>query len=336
MKYSILLCLLLVLVNSKIEPKSFLTKVIKNFSEDEDYGDEDDDLCYSISGKKECRNTLFPEKDLMCCYLSAKVEEFPQEEGGCIPMPTVIDLFSDLASLTETKAIVKEVFGYYLYHINKEEIPEEYEEFLAHKANINLQCKNLDFSYNYEPYTGKEKTILKSDSHCLQHISSSINDDEPPMLEDGTQCENFLLLESSEKAGVECGYLNIFAQKGNDTDNNITLSTCMFFNEKVLKKIFETDLIKKLIKEAKKKAEEEVKNPENLKSSEEDEEYPSEKGEDYDDDDEEISKITVEFRNGEGKTFSYTYDSSVPDEINNNSCLIAASKFLFLFILFLF
>ena len=82
----------------------------------------------------------------------------------------------------------------------------------------------------------------------------------------------------------------------------------MFFNEKVLKKIFETDLIKKLIKEAKKKAEEEVKNPENLKSSEEDEEYPSEKGEDYDDDDEEISKITVEFRNGEGKTFSYTYD----------------------------
>ena len=76
MKYSILLCLLLVLVNSKIEPKSFLTKVIKNFSEDEDYGDEDEDLCYSISGKKQCRNTLFPEEDLMCAIFLQKWKDF--------------------------------------------------------------------------------------------------------------------------------------------------------------------------------------------------------------------------------------------------------------------
>ena len=73
MKYSILLCLLLVLVNSKIEPKSFLTKFIKNFSgeEEEDYYD-DDELCDFGLSQKQCKNNFFPEEDLMCYYFSAK------------------------------------------------------------------------------------------------------------------------------------------------------------------------------------------------------------------------------------------------------------------------
>ena len=265
------------------------------------------------------------------------MEGIPQEINGCVPMPTIIDSFSNLASLTETKAIAKEIIGYYLYNPNIDRNPEEDDVIPDEKVNVNFYCKNSQFSYNYEPYTGKEKSILESNAHCLEHISSSIKNKEVPMLEDGFKCEDKLLLESSEKAGVECGYLTVFAQRGNDTDNNQTVSTCMFFNEKVLKQIFETDLIKQLIKKAKEQYEKEEKKTEKIKSSEEDgEEQEKEEGEDYDED-EEITKVSIEFRNAEGKTFSYTYDSSVPDENdNNNSCLFAASKFLFLFIVFLF
>lgn len=57
MKYSILLCLLLVLVNSKIEPKSFFTKVIKHYIEDEDYGEEEeeDEYCSYKLDKKHAK-----------------------------------------------------------------------------------------------------------------------------------------------------------------------------------------------------------------------------------------------------------------------------------------
>lgn len=347
MKYSILLCLLLVLVNSKIEPKSFFTKVIKHYIEDEDYGEEEeeDEYCSYKLDKKQCKSSSAEENE-MCCYGSAKImaEEMTPEFGSCTSMPKIISLFSDLARLPETKVIARETIGYLLYNLNSSEIPDEMKEYLNYKVDLNLQCPNSEFSYNYEPYTHKEKLILSSNIHCLEHISSAIKNERIPMLEDDDKCEDYVLLESSVNAGIECGYLSVFAQIGNDTENNQTISTCMLFNEKVVKNIFETDLIKKLIIEAKKENEkEDEEEPEYIKAKIEDDEKQEEKDDKQEESSKEekkseginISKLIIEFRNAKGQKYSYTYDSSLPDRINN-SYLITISKFLFLFILFLF
>ena len=343
MKYSILLFLLLVLVNSKIEPKSFFTKILKNYTEDEDFGgeeEEDYDKYCSHLKQKQCKNSELSNEDKMCCYASANIlgEEMTPEFGSCTSMPKIVSLFSDLASLPETKVIANEIIGYLLYNLNSDEVSKDLKKYLNYKVDLNLQCPNSDFSYNYEPYTHKEKLILGSNIHCLQHISNSIKNNTIPKLEEDDKCEDYFLLESSEKAGIECGYLSIFVQIGNDTDNNQTITTCMLFNEKVVKKIFESDLIKKLLKEAKKENEEE---PEKMKEGKEDqkdeEEEQSSKKEDSDIDiSVDITKMIIEFRNSKGKKYSYTYDSSLPDGIDNNSYQITISKFLLLFILFLF
>ena len=88
-------------------------------------------------------------------------------------------------------------------------------------------------------------------------------------------------------------------------DENI--KTCMLFNENVLDQIFKKGLLDELIKKAKEES----------------------GGEDDDDEEEEgkLKKATIEFYNSKGKKYTYTYESS---------CFVLISKFLLLFILFLF
>ena len=304
MKYSVLLCLLLALVNSKIERKSFIVKAFNRLSS----GEEECQVEGQHKDVEECKNTILKEKDEMCCDGSMKFLD--QDLHTCTSLPKMLDLFYNLAQMPETKAMANETFGYYLYNLNESyEIPDfpDIPDYpYDTQVDFSLQCpNNKNFEMTVKAFTEEEKAILRSENHCLFPLFDSIKNDELPNIDKSVKCENHKLLPSSIDQHIECGYVSIKASFDGGDEN---IKTCMLFNENVLDQIFKTGLLDELIKKAKEES----------------------GGEDDDDDDEEegkLKKATIEFYNSKGKKYTYTYESS---------CFVLISKFLLLFILFLF
>ena len=230
MNYKILICLLLVFVNSKKEINSPSGKIktllgissgnLKEVSETEYCTSETEDQCLAET---------IPVAGSQCCFMSLKNFE---SMGACSAFPTEIESFAPLFKMNEYKAIEKEETGYEIYEGDKDA-----GEQTIPQANYLLKCSDGEAELSVGGYTltEKDKSIFTNEKHCLKLKQLKTEN----YLYDVGKCEEGLLTDSTKKAGIDCGY-QVYNIKV-DSQNTITYKTCDLFNLKLMSKVITID-----------------------------------------------------------------------------------------------
>ena len=315
MKFPIILLLVLIFVNSKIEIKSFFKQSLKTFYESDEYEDDDERIDCHYDGEKEdtkdqCIARGLSGNSEVCCFgtIEATSEDSTQTKKECSEFPKIITYYSDLLKLPGSKAMIKEVAGFNMY--SSEDVGDDIFSGLPEDSNINidLQCPNkFSFNMDLQPYTEEEKKILNSTDYCLYPIVSAMNnqeegdDDGNINIDTKSECKNLRLLPSSEGT-LECGYFSIkMKMEMEGYSQTQSIKSCTYFNSEVNKKLFSSDIMSKMDAAMKQQMGD---IPEGASYS-----------------------ISIELKNAKGEKYSHTF---------SNSYWIAFSKFLFLFIFILF
>ena len=199
---------------------------------------------------------------------------------------------------TEFKAFYREYRGYKIYGEN---ITYPYE-----KTESKLTCKNGESSLAFEnKYFNEEIATLEDEKHCL-----NINYQKESDIDlDVGKCEDYLILDSSKKDGIECGYLEYNINLA--SKRKVNYKTCSLFNFNLFSKVakidkselFDEHFVEKLIHKMDKK--------------------------------ERIESFTGEIYNSKGEKIKY---DSKTDKIiiEDSGYMINASKYLFILTLILF
>lgn len=299
MKYTIVLCLLLVFINSKTEfNKRFsLTKGLINNK----YNSGLEETTCKANNKDSCKKLPAPEDDEICCYVENKLDGKTITEG-CTDFPKEAEKYGDVYDMKEFKAMNKETIAYELYNSEDpyDEIPKD------KKIESKVTCKNGGYSVAFEnKFSEKEISILKNKNHCLT-IHQNKEDD---IDYDVGKCEDYLLLDSTKSAGVDCGYFEV--KITTKTKGVIDVKSCYLFNLKFIKKMADIDL-------------DQVFDENDIKNIL----YKKEIYDGYE-------SFVAEAYNGKGKKI--TYDSKTKNiTVEGSGFMLTASKYLFLLMLILF
>ena len=218
MKYTIIVCLLFVLINSKkeIKHKFSLLKGLKG-------NDYDDDSSCKADTKDKCKALPAPEKDEQCCYYETKADGNVIQKG-CEEVSNDELKIGDIYKMKEFKAMQRESMGYNTI--------SEGEAFPYKKIAQTLTCKSGGYSLELDTnFSDKEKKILGDDKHCLK-ISEKKEDD---ISYNVGECKNYVLTDNAKNNGVDCGYFRMNITL--DTKETVTSTTCSLFNLKAIQKM---------------------------------------------------------------------------------------------------
>lgn len=236
MKSSIIFFALFALIVSKKEFKSFIENV-------NDIINGENFMCNETeTDEQKCLATPLPITQIECCHLSAFIGEY-HASSVCEPIPTALQIVNSLQTLPVFKAAEKETLGFVKYnHLQ----PIEEEE--SDPITVKVKCSHDEITFKEEKYTNEEKQVLTNENHCLNLFMNTVDH-----LDVTQKCEDGLLLESSKKAGLECGYVS-FSVKFKYVDFQLDeLKTCFLFDINVYDKIVHSELgdgLKKLLKES--------------------------------------------------------------------------------------
>ena len=227
MKYTIIFCLFIVFTNSRkeIKPKfSLENSLIRN-----SYDSFIKESVCKAETKDKCKALSNPEEDRVCCYMERIVNDKTEEER-CRAFPKDIDKRGELVKTKEYKAYKKEEFGYRIYAEEEEDFHDKIEEKITCKKGVYSLVEEDNFSE-------KEKNNLKDENHCLNiYYKKNSN-----YKFDVGECNDHLVLDSSKKAGIDCGYFvyNISLE----SNRIIPYKTCKLFNLKLLSNMNKIDKI---------------------------------------------------------------------------------------------
>ena len=219
MKYFLLLCFLLALVDSKVPNQPFISFLKNSLSADEE------DPCEQASESKDvCLAKTLDNQNTQCCYI-----KMDNEENSCQPSPKPLSQISNIIKTKQFKPFVKEIYGFSKYGMGndkKMEIPEV-------NAQVNCQDEDLNVHFGGDTYTEDEIKILQSPDHCLNYTISSILS-----YFKGEQkeydCKKGQILQSSKDADIECGTLTAHIKMGAQETN---VKTCIIFSYDMFSKI---------------------------------------------------------------------------------------------------
>ena len=287
MKLTIIFCFLLVLINSKQEFEPLFAKA-KSFLQNSYSSDslKANEYCKSET-KDECLAETIPNEYAQCCYINAIAPDGNYDY--CSFYLKDIKGFENILNTKAYKAYLRETNGL------------QYEgENVKYETTMNCNNGKLTINNDYE-YNEDEKKILTSKKHCLDKYNSKLSN----YTYDVGKCEDGLLLDSSKKDGLECGY-SLFNIKIN-SKKTITYKTCILFNFEMNYNLFklspdgQRNEVERIIKEQK---------------------YES------------FESYTFEQYNTKGKKIKY---DSKNDKIiiQDNGFMLTASKYLLLLILIL-
>ena len=218
MKYTIIFCILLVLINSKkeIKPKFSLLKGLK----DDDFSS--DSSCEADT-KDKCKNLPIPEEDEQCCYVEYKIDGTSAQKI-CNDFPNDFVEIGDIYEMKEYRAAAREELGYGSVS-DGDEIPYK-------KVEQKITCKDNAFTLALDTnFSDKEKKIFEDKKHCL-HIQEEKESD---FEFDVGECKNYILTDHAKSNGIECGYYTFKITL--DTKETVTSTTCNIFNLKLIQKI---------------------------------------------------------------------------------------------------
>ena len=230
MNYKILICLLLVFVNSKkeINSPSGKIKTLLGISSGNLKEDNQTEYCNSIT-KDQCLAETIPFEGSQCCLTILKDFE---NLRFCQSLPKEIESYGSVLKMNEYKTMAKENDGYEFYKINKDA-----GEKTISQVNYLIKCSNGEVEYSMGGYTltEKDKSIFTNEKHCLKLKELKSEN----YLYDVGKCQEGLLTDSTKKAGIDCGY-QVYNIKV-DSQNTITYKTCDLFNLKLMSKIVKMD-----------------------------------------------------------------------------------------------
>jgi len=186
-------------------------------------GDENIDnkeTCYSLSNQLSNQN-------YQCCVLTTT--DNAGTNSSCSFMGGSIETIK-MIHTEETKALQKEMFGYFVYAFADE--GSDYNKRIEENKFLQeYKCKDGELSvpYGYDTCTNEDQKILKSEKHCLYPFYGYVLRpydfmDNLPTQED---CFNAEMLQSSKDSGLKCSYFN-FTFKDFD-GNPKPYSTCYFY-----------------------------------------------------------------------------------------------------------
>ena len=222
MKYTIVFCLLFVLINSKKERKHkfSLLKGLKG-------NDYDDESSCKADTKDKCKALPVPEEGEQCCYFEYKLDGDVSAKG-CEEISNDDIELGDVFKMKEFRAMQSEAYGYNMI--------SEGETIRYKKMAQTLTCKSGEYTLELNTnFSDNEKKILGDEKHCLG-IKEKKEDD---IKYDVGECKNYLLTDSAKNKGVDCGYFKLSFTL--DTKETVNYINCNLFNLKVLKKMAEKD-----------------------------------------------------------------------------------------------
>ena len=194
MKYTIIICLLFVLSNSL---KEFNNKFSKEKSLlRSNYGSNIEGPECNAETKDECKALEITEDDRVCCYDEIKNNDEIKSEK-CRALPKVIDKIGKISNSKEMYSFNREKKGYKII-VEGQEFPEKEEEIVT--------CKNGVYRLVEDNvYSEKEKNVLEDENHCLNIYHKKLDN----YKFNTGECTSHLLLDSSNKVGLNAAILNI-------------------------------------------------------------------------------------------------------------------------------
>ena len=300
MKYTIIICLLFVLSNSLKEFNNKFSKEKSLLRENNGLNIEDseDSVC-NAETKDKCKALPITEDNSVCCYFEEKINDKIVEER-CDFFPFDIDKRGEVANLKEFYSFNRELNGYKIIIEGQEDFPEKSEEIVTCKKGVYRLVED-------NVYSEKEKNIFKDENHCLNIYHKKLENYE---FNTG-ECTSHLLLDSSKKAGLECGYFEYNVTLESKT--TISFNTCYLFNLNLFSKICEVKQFNTIFKY------------EDLEAII----YSMGYHNDY------IQNFTAEAHNSKGHKIKY--DSETDNvTIEGAGYMLSISKYLFVLILILF
>ncbi len=207
---------------------SFLLIYVMLFSQilNKKYEDIIDDTikCTSHLNTDTCPSVELSLNLLQCCKVEMTVyigEEIISTSTMCSVAINPIKTYQEELEKDTTKALFKEMWGYSLYNPNSG-IPS------SMKTLTDYTCKDGSFSlkFGFDTYTDDEIEILKGGNHCLSYFYGF------NQFTSKEKCYNALILPSSEKSGLSCGYFE-FTIKFTD-GTSVSIKTCDIFNKDVI------------------------------------------------------------------------------------------------------
>ena len=198
--------------------------LIQIFSQDLDINDisEDLKLCTPQSDKTSCSSIQLKSGYYQCCKVTSYV--IGHSVSFCSPQMTPISEFNRIMEMASTKAILKESFGIVKYGnkygqgVNPDSI----------KMTMTYDCVDgkVTTKIGYDTYTEEEIDIFQSDEHCLDYSLGYRS------FSSKQECYDSLLLPSSIKVGLTCGYYK-YSIKYSD-GSNYEIESCGIFNKDLL------------------------------------------------------------------------------------------------------
>jgi len=103
------------------------------------------------------------------------------------------------------------------------------------RRDITINCYEWDLFVkliNVEDYSPQDISILESENHCLTYFNSFLIPSEINKREVTKEtCFNALLLPSTKRSGISCGYMEIDIEKSNSVES---IKTCFLYDPKVV------------------------------------------------------------------------------------------------------
>ena len=220
MKYTIIFCLLFILINSKKELKSKITEensLIRN-------GFDLNLKKSTCDGTKDtCKNIINPRENQICCYNEYKYDGETKKER-CEAFPDDIDKRTEIYNSKEYKSYYREILGHNIYTSEEEEDEEDF----AEKIEQIITCDKGVYTVVYENnFNEKDQKRLKDENHCLNIKEKKESD----YRFDVGKCTDHLVLDSAKNADIECGY---FVYNVTFESRTEFIKTCNLFNKNLI------------------------------------------------------------------------------------------------------
>lgn len=174
--------------------------------------EKDKELCSGSAYNNNCTSIKLNSGVFQCC--NYKVFAF----YSCQTQMTPISSYKKQIENKDTKALLKEIYGYEIYNENSQSI-ENYQL----KYEYNCKDGNVTLLFGNDTYTDDEIKVLKSENHCLKYfnnISISVSKED---------CFNSVLTQNAKDEGLSCGLIEFTVKYRDDTLENI--KSCFIFNK---------------------------------------------------------------------------------------------------------
>ena len=182
----------------------------------------DYEKCSQEKNETLCKIINFEAKDLQCCIQKNQIDSDESSEGvDCNPLIKPITEAKQYMKTEKGKAIFAENSLYSIF--SEEETPQNFRQTVTYDCNDGEVSMVADSKI----LTNEDKTLIKSDEHCLKYGIYQYNENEI----NEEKCLSLKLIKKSTDLGLTCGYYELNLKLNDGT--NSTFKYCGPFDKEI-------------------------------------------------------------------------------------------------------